>query len=388
MLRFAPTPGDHVRVSRFNYRLSNVLTGLLPDLSRDRRRGVTSLRALTAIGLVVGLLVTGCGVRPSDPSTGGNGGATPGAAATTSAPDPGGAKVAPANSKGKKAPSAPATSSKPKPPPPPKMLLNSIIPTGGTTVGIAMPIIVVFTDSVKESARKGIEKAMKLSASTPVTGAWHWFGDRQVEFRPRQYWPAGDRVTLDAEFKGVPDGYGRVGTHSYVHHFTIGSDFETKISVPNHTTKVYHDGKLIRTMASDAGSPDFPSWDGTMAVSEKDPDEHMTSCSAGITCNKKSPNWYDGFYPWAVRLTWSGTFVHYSNADPAPGHSFGSHGCIHLSLTDAKWYYDHVNIGDPVTISGSPRGKAAGDNGYAVYNLSWHDWVAESGMGTLRTAQA
>jgi len=268
------------------------------------------------------------------------------------------------------------------------MLLDSIVPSDGASVGVAMPIIVVFTNSVKPSARKGIEEAMKLSASTPVTGAWHWFGNRQVEFRPKDYWPAGDKVTLDAEFKHVPDGHGREGTHSYVHHFTIGNDFETRISVPHHTTKVYSNGTLIKDFPSDAGSPQFPSWDGTMAVSEKDPNEHMTSCSAGITCNKNSPNYYDGYYPWAVRLTWSGTFVHYSDADPYPGHSYGSHGCVHLSLAAAKWYYDHVSIGDPVTITGSPRGKASGDNGYAVYNLSWSEWLAGSGRGTFKTANA
>jgi len=268
------------------------------------------------------------------------------------------------------------------------MLLDSIVPSSGWVVGVAMPIIMVFTDPVKMSARKGIENAIKLKATTPVTGAWHWFGDRQVEFRPRAYWPAGDRVTLDAEFKHVPDGYGREGTHSYVHTFTIGNDLETTISVPGHSTKVYSNGKLLRNFPSDAGSPQFPSWDGTMAVSEKDPNEHMTSCSAGITCNKKSPNYYDGFYPWAVRLTWSGTFVHYSSSDPSPGHSYGSHGCVHLSLSAAKWYYSHVKIGDPVTITGSPRGKAAGDNGYAVYNLSWPEWVDGSARGTFRTFSA
>jgi lipoprotein-anchoring transpeptidase ErfK/SrfK len=268
------------------------------------------------------------------------------------------------------------------------MLLDSIVPSDGASVGVAMPIVVIFTHSVKASARKGIEEAMKLSASTPVTGAWHWFGNRQVEFRPKEYWPAGDKVTLNAEFNHVPDGHGREGTHSYVHHFTIGNDFETRISVPHHTTKVYSNGNLIKSFPSDAGSPVFPSWDGTMAVSEKNPNEHMTSCSAGITCNKNSPNYYDGYYPWAVRLTWSGTFVHYSDADPYPGHSYGSHGCVHLSLDAAKWYYNHVSIGDPVTITGSPRGKAPGDNGYAVYNLSWHEWLDGSGRGTFQTANA
>jgi lipoprotein-anchoring transpeptidase ErfK/SrfK len=268
------------------------------------------------------------------------------------------------------------------------MLLDSIVPADGTTVGVAMPIVVIFTKPVKttDAARKTIEKAMKLTTSKPVTGAWHWMGDRQVEFRPKDYWPSGDKVTLNAEFKDVPDGYGRYGTHAYKHTFTIGSKFETKISAKHHTTKVYSGGKLVRTMPSDAGSPDFPSWDGTMAVVGKVRNEHMTSCSAGITCNKKSPDYYDGWYPYAVRLTYSGTFVHYSDADPQPGHSYGSHGCVHLSLANAKWYFKRIKVGDPVTITGSPRGKAAADNGYAAYNLSWSQWQSESGLGAFTTS--
>ncbi|QGN35473.1 L,D-transpeptidase family protein [Microlunatus sp. Gsoil 973] len=323
---------------------------------------------LTAIALLAALLLAACGVEPPGKPTSGSTASAPGQGSATS------------STTRHKSPSPSPT------PPPPPMLLDSIVPADGTTVGVAMPIVVIFSRPVKKSARAGIENAMKLTASTPVIGAWHWFSNRQVDFRPKDYWPAGDRVSLDAEFKGVPDGHGREGTHSYIHRFRIGEDFETKISVTKHTTKVYGDGKLIRSMSSDAGSPDFPSWDGTMSVSEKVRNEHMTSCSAGITCDKNSPNYYDGFYPWAVRLTYSGTFVHYSDADPYPGHSYGSHGCVHLSLADATWYFRHVSIGDPVTITGSPRGKAAGDNGYAVYNLSWTEWLQKSGRGEFTTS--
>ncbi len=263
------------------------------------------------------------------------------------------------------------------------MLLETIVPADKSTVGVAMPIVVVFSHPVKSSARKKIEQAMKLTSSKAVTGAWHWFSDTQVDFRPQGYWPSGAKVSLDAEFNHVGDGHGRYGTHAYKHNFTIGNDFETKISVTHHTTKVYQNDKLIRTMASDAGSPDFPSWTGTMSVVNETRNKHMTSCSAGITCNKSSSDYYDGYYPWAVRLTNSGTFVHYSDADPHPGHSYGSHGCVHLSWSNAEWYYKHVSIGDPVTITGSPRGKADGTNGYSVYNLSWSSWQKDSGMGAI-----
>jgi len=266
------------------------------------------------------------------------------------------------------------------------MLLDSIAPLSGTTVGIAMPISIVFTDPVKTSARRKIEKNLHLTTSTPVTGAWHWFGDRRVDFRPKSFWTPGTTVSLNATLNHIGDGYGRYGTHSYTRQFTIGADVRTHVYVQQHKTVVTKNGKVLRSMPSDAGSPDFPSWDGTMAVVAKSPTIRMTSCSVQITCDKKNPNFYDLVLPWDVRITTSGTFLHYSTGDPYPGHSYGSHGCVHLSMADAKWYYDLVKQGDPVTITGSPRGEAAGDNGYADYDVTWPEWLAESGLGQITTA--
>jgi lipoprotein-anchoring transpeptidase ErfK/SrfK len=267
----------------------------------------------------------------------------------------------------------------------PPMLLDSIAPLSGTTVGVAMPISIIFTDPVKASARKQIEEHIQVTTSVPVTGAWHWFSPRRVDFRPKHFWQPGTTVSMVARFDHVGDGHGRYGTHSYTRHFTIGADVRTHVYVKQHRTVVTRAGKILRTMPSDAGSPDWPSWDGTMAVVDKSRTVRMTSCSVHITCNKNSPNYYDIVLPWDVRITWSGTFLHYSSGDPQPGHSYGSHGCVHLSYANARWFYHLSKQGDPVTITGSPRGKAAGDNGYAGYDLSWREWLAGSGMKQFRT---
>jgi lipoprotein-anchoring transpeptidase ErfK/SrfK len=283
-------------------------------------------------------------------------------------------------------PSASTTTPTKKPSPTgPPMLLDSIAPLSGTSVGVAMPISIVFTDPVKPSARAGIEEHVALRTSVPVTGAWHWFGDRRADFRPKTFWKPGTKVSMVARFAHVPDGYGRYGTHSYTRDFTIGADVRTHVYVRQHKTVVTRDGKVLRTMPSDAGSPTWPSWDGTMAVVNKEPKVRMTSCSVHITCDKKNPDYYDLVLPWDVRITWSGTFLHYSSGDPYPGHANGSHGCVHLSLANAKWYYNLSKQGDPVTVTGSPRGKAAGDNGYAAYDLPWSQWLAGSGRKQFTT---
>lgn len=299
----------------------------------------------------------------------------------------GNASASDAHPEAKSSPAGRSVSSSPTRPQGPPMLLNTIVPKSGATVGVAMPISVEFSDAVAVSARATIERHLKVSTSVPVTGAWHWFSSTRVDWRPQNLWTSGTKVTLNADLTGVSDGSGRYGVHDYQHSFTIGPDVETTVSVPGHSMKVTRNGRLVRTMPIDAGSPTFPSWDGTMAVIDKEPKVRMTSCSVGITCDKGNPNFYDLTLPWDVHLTTSGTYVHYSTGDPYPGHSYGSHGCVHLSMSDAKWFYNYVEQGDPVTITGSPRGKAAGDNGYADFNLSWSQWLAGSATGQQTTGR-
>jgi hypothetical protein len=55
-------------------------------------------------------------------------------------------------------------------------------------------------------------------------------------------------------------------------------------------------------------------------------------------------------------------------------------------MSDAKWFYNQVKQGDPVTITGSPRAKAPADNGYADFNLPWGQWLAGSASGEATTS--
>lgn len=266
----------------------------------------------------------------------------------------------------------------------PPLLLETITPTNGATVGVAMPVSVRFTHPVARTARAAVERAMKVTTSTPVTGAWHWFGSTRADWRPEHFWPSGTRVAVDARLTDVGDGNGRYGIHDYHHAFTIGADWETKVDAPAHTMDVYLDGVRQKHFPIDAGSAEFPTWDGTMAEMGKAPSVHMTSCSVHISCDPGNANYYDVTLPWDVQLTTSGTYIHFSDSHPTPGRA-GSHGCIHLSLADSKWFYAHAHQGDPVTVTGTPRGLVPGDNGYAAFTVGWKTWLAGSATGAQRT---
>lgn len=266
-----------------------------------------------------------------------------------------------------------------------EMLLDSITPAKGSVVGVAMPVSVVFSHPVASSARATVEKQLKVTTSPAVSGAWHWFGPSRADWRPESFWKSGTQVTVDADLNGVNGGNGRYGIRDYEHKFTIGQDVEAVANVASHRLDVYRNGTLVKALPADAGKTGFSTWGGTMAVIDKERTVRMTSCSVGISCDKGSPNYYDLTLPWDVHLTDSGTYVHYSTGDTNPGEDNDSHGCIHLSLTDAKWFYDYVRQGDPVTVKGEPQ-KAAPDNGYADYNLSWSQWLAGSSLGVTGTS--
>ncbi|GAB2982994.1 L,D-transpeptidase [Nocardioides montaniterrae] len=267
-----------------------------------------------------------------------------------------------------------STSVKPKPKPTPagpNVTVSSIAPFDRATVGVAMPISVVFRSGVPDSEREAVEDAMKVTATDGGQGAWHWFSERRVDFRAKDFWKSGTTVTLTTHF----------GRATKEQTFTVGDDVRAHVMVRAHRTVVTKNGAVVRTMPSDAGSPDWPTWTGTMAVVNKEPTVQMDSCSVKISCDKGSSNYYNLSLPWDVRLTWSGTFLHYSPADPHPGSANGSHGCVHLSFADAKWFYNYMKVGDPVTVTGSVREEADPDNGYAAFNLTWQQWLAGSKAG-------
>ena len=70
-------------------------------------------------------------------------------------------------------------------------LRAAIMPLDGETVGVGLPIGVWFSQPVAD--RAAVERRLQVTSSKPVTGAWHWFADNEVHYRPRSYWPSGSQ---------------------------------------------------------------------------------------------------------------------------------------------------------------------------------------------------
>jgi lipoprotein-anchoring transpeptidase ErfK/SrfK len=258
----------------------------------------------------------------------------------------------------------------------PHLLSLKIAPLEGETVGVGMPIVVYFSTAVTNKA--AVEKALTVDMSEPVDGAWHWYGSKEAHFRPAQYWPAGEQVTLHADLRGVDAGKGVWGNENRTLNFSVGDSHIANVDAKLHTMTVYVNGKVARVAAVSTGRDKYPTTSGIHVVLEKSPSIIMDSATVGIP--KGNPDYYYETVLWDVRISWSGEFVHSAPWSVASqGRANVSHGCVNADAADAEWFYNLSRRGDLVVVTGTPRPLAAG-NGWTDWNLDWSQWLAGSAI--------
>lgn len=259
---------------------------------------------------------------------------------------------------------------------PKKIVKAYVSPLAGQVVGIGQPIVVTFSKAVKD--RAAVESRLLVETSKPVVGAWHWMSDKSVHFRPTEYWPAHTKVTLRANLKDVNIGRDIWGDENRKLSFEIGRSQVSVVDVDKLTMTVVRDGETAKTFPVSTGKPGFRTRGGKKVVLATERSKTMDATSIGIS--KGSAEYYRLFVEYAVRMTWSGEFVH---AAPwsvgSQGKENVSHGCVGMSMANAKWFYDHTIIGDVIDVQGSKR-KMELQNGYGDWNLSWEDWLKGSSL--------
>ncbi|MGQ0575601.1 MAG: L,D-transpeptidase [Pseudonocardia sp.] len=244
------------------------------------------------------------------------------------------------------------------------------------TVGVAAPIMLQFDANVPD--RAAVQRALSVTTSVPVEGAWGWLPDEhggsRVHWRPREYWPAGTVVTVDAPLVGVELGEGAYGADDLRSTFTIGPAQVVKADVTSFRMKVLRDGAVVADYPASYGvdsDPERNTRSGIHVVSEKFERRRMISERFD----------YDVVMQWAVRISNNGEFIH-ANPDTtdAQGSRNVSHGCVNLSPADAKAYWDTANYGDPVEVTGSGVQLSARDGDIWDWTLTWEQWRGLSAL--------
>lgn len=227
----------------------------------------------------------------------------------------------------------------------------SILPAPGAVVGVAHPVVVTFRTPVVD--QRIAERAIPVQTIPKMTGKYEWLDDSVVQWVPDRFWPAHSTVALSVGKRsaGFDTGPALVGVANIsAHTFTVTVDGVEEgpplaLPAPHHRPHWGEDGVLPATM----GKAEFPTPVGRYAVMAKDRSVVMDSSSVGVPVD--DPEGYRLTVDHAVRITARGLYVH---SAPWALRSLGidnvSHGCIGLSPTDAEWYFDTVNIGDPVIV--------------------------------------
>ncbi len=251
--------------------------------------------------------------------------------------------------------------------------------------GVAVPIIMTFAGTVTDKA--AAEKTFTVTTDKgDIEGSWAWLQEEDIQgngtsqsrvhFRPKEYWPGNTKVTVTANLYGVDLGGGAWGREDLVRNFTIGRSQVTIADVNTFRLVVNVDGVQTKNYPVSYGrsteDPELETRSGVHVVQEKFDVFEM--------CNPKYG--YCGFKAnWAVRISNNGEFIHENAAVVASlGIENVSHGCVNMSPTDAKDFYDNAIYGDPVEVIGTSTQLSPADGDIFDWTYSYQDWQSFSAL--------
>lgn len=243
----------------------------------------------------------------------------------------------------------------------------------GGVYGIAMPIVLTFSEPVRDTA--AVERALTVRTTPATEGSWAWEeGGGAVHWRPRRYWQPGTEVSLDAAVYGVRTAEGSYGGQDLAAEFRIGRGQVVHADARTRRVSVVRDGKPVAEYPASFGDETDPTRvtpSGIHVILAKYP---------GYADRDARPGCGTSPLRWAVRLSGAGVFLH-----SAPG-SVAEHGlrnvtsgCVHLAPAAAEQYFAEALVGDPVEVVGTAR-KLGPDDVYLQWTRSWDQWQARSAL--------
>ncbi|WP_231988262.1 L,D-transpeptidase [Nakamurella panacisegetis] len=265
----------------------------------------------------------------------------------------------------------------------------NVSPGDGDVVGVAASVIVRF--GVEPTDRALIEKNMTITTTPKVEGSWAWIqhddGLWALDWRPKTYWPAGTKVHVAANAYGLKFAAGAYGADDVTTDFTIGrnqvvyADAKSYKIVVKQGCAMNDEASCTKTIATYPASfgrgdqvndPNLVTRSGIHVVMEKLPVHLMIG---------SPPFNYHSTEYWDVRISDNGEFIHENpNTVGDQGNTNVSHGCINLSPTSAKAYFNSAMIGDPVEVTGTSVQLSASDGDLFDWTYSWAQWQKFSAL--------
>jgi lipoprotein-anchoring transpeptidase ErfK/SrfK len=256
---------------------------------------------------------------------------------------------------------------------PENLTVPYVLPNDGEVVGIGQPVAVRFDENIPN--RLAAQQAITVTTNPPVEGAFYWLSNREVRWRPAQYWKPGTTVDVAVNTYGVDLGDGLFGQENVTTHFTIGDEVIATVDDSTKTMTVRQNGEVIKTMPVSMGKNSSPTNNGTFIVGDRFGHLVMDSSTYGVPSN--SANGYRTEVDYATQISYSGIYVH---AAPwsvgSQGYSNVSHGCLNVNTSNAQWFYNNTKRGDIVEISNTVGSILPGEDGLGDWNIPWEQWRA------------
>jgi lipoprotein-anchoring transpeptidase ErfK/SrfK len=256
---------------------------------------------------------------------------------------------------------------------PENLTMAYVLPNEGEVVGIGQPVAIRFDENIPN--RAAAEEAIKVTTNPPVEGAFYWLSNREVRWRPQNYWKPGTTVEVAVNIYGVDMGDGLFGQEDVTTRFTVGDEVIATADDTTKTLTVRVNGQVVKTMPVSMGKNSSPTDNGVYLVGDRYRDLIMDSSTYGVPVN--SPNGYRLEVEWATQMSYSGIYVH---AAPwsvnSQGRSNVSHGCLNVSTSNAQWFYENTKRGDIVEVVNTVGPTLPGTDGLGDWNIPWEQWRA------------
>ncbi|MGB3770432.1 MAG: Ig-like domain-containing protein [Rhodococcus sp. (in: high G+C Gram-positive bacteria)] len=248
-----------------------------------------------------------------------------------------------------------------------------LLPSENEIVGIGQPVAVQFDEPVPDKI--AAQDAITVITDPPVEGAFYWVNQKEVRWRPQNYWAPGTQVTVNVDVFGRDLGDGLFGQEDASTSFSIG---DAVIATADDATKQVTfsiNGVDVRTMPTSMGKNSTPTDNGVYIIGDKFASLVMDSSTYGVAVD--SPQGYRTPVDWATRMSYSGIFFHSAPwSVGSQGYSNVSHGCLNLSPSNAKWVYDNTKRGDITIVKNTLGGTLSGTDGLGDWNIPWDEWKA------------
>ncbi|MBL1106015.1 L,D-transpeptidase family protein [Streptomyces sp. 5-8] len=252
---------------------------------------------------------------------------------------------------------------------------------GTGTYGVGQPVTAQLDQEIKDKAQRAVvERALRVDSVPAVQGSWYWVSNKELHYRPKDYWPAHATIQVHSNLDGLRINDRLWGGKSKALRLTIGDRVEVVTDAAAHQLTYFKNGRQVEQIPVTTGKAGFETRNGVKVVLEKQYFVRMRGTTVGIA--EGSSDSYDLPVYYATRVTWSGEYVH---AAPwsvgSQGYENVSHGCTGMSTSNAEWFFDNIRAGDIVKVvnsNGDPMEPFG--NGFGDWNVDWTKWRTGSAL--------